>query len=604
MSATSSVQGTEFARVSGSYSTAWVGSYELLSQDPIANTSTIRLYGSMYYGGGTSAGSDNSSDTMQVNGVTISPPTPSEYRYSQSHTYGYRVYPGYSLFGYTDKVVTHNANGTFPTQNISIYAKSFHISSKNASGAISGIASIDRTSALATATVDNIEATGFRLNVTSDKPVNKWEYNINGGTWTTFSTTDGTSASVNITGLSPATSYTINVRVTRTYNGVQSTATVTAETLGQSMIASITDVNVGSATTLTFVPNTTTYYFRVVFLLGDTVLATENIGNRASLTTQSYTSTYKFPASTLPNATSGQFTARLETYSDSGYAHLIGSDTETFTVTVPDTTAYQPNGTVTLTPYNSNAWLASKNIYVGGYSAIDVSVNPTAGAGANVASVEINGVTATSTGTNQFRTEVLTGSGAKTFNVIVTDSRGRSKTLAQSVNYLSYSAPSIYVSYERGTYANGAWTANVSGAHIRVSVSTYCSLTDYGNTVTLTPTATIGGTPTPPSVTDGTVYYWTNTSTDNSYDFTVTAVDSVGVTSVTTFTVSSVQVPFNLNTSMPAAAFGKVAEHTKVLEIADGWQLSIGGVLIPDDTQGGKVLAMKADGSGLEWKSI
>lgn len=105
--------GTEFARISGRYSTAYIGTYEVLSQSTQNNTTTFRLYGYFYYGGGTSVGSDYS--TFNLDGQTIK-------------SGSYRYYPGYTLLGTKDITVTHNNDGSFPGRSVGISASSCHMS--------------------------------------------------------------------------------------------------------------------------------------------------------------------------------------------------------------------------------------------------------------------------------------------------------------------------------------------------------------------------------------------------------------------------------------------------------------------------------------------
>lgn len=747
----STLTGTEFARVTKSYSSyslSWIGSYSLLSQDAINNTSTIRLYGSMYTNSGSNVRSSNSTDVEQVNGVTLSPPTPAAYRYSSNQTYGFSVNSGYSLFGYTDITVTHNANGTFPTQTIGIYSKNYHHASLSTTGDISGIAAIDRsaptltasagnqgmtsctlsassgsycnlweyrigsgswvtfsttnatsasvtvtgltagttytftvrarktynyvqntatasvttivstpatvtasttnTSATAvtlsastnvdcnkweysinsgayttfsttngtsasttisnissgttatvtvrvTRTLNGVTSTGttsydktastvsastssvtsssFTLSASSGVNCNKWEYQLNSGSWVTFSTTNGTSASVSITGLSPNTSYTVNVRVTKTANYVTSTTSTSAKTLGASSITSVANCNVDNTTTVTFTPLSTTFYYSIQIKWGSTTYKNENIGRPNTTSAYTYTTVYTFPASVLANTTSATWTMNLHTWADSGYSTLVGSASKTFTVSVPNTATYQPSGTLTFTPYNTNTWINSKGLYVSGYSQINIAVSPSAGSGASVSSVVVGSPTATTVSTNNFRTGVI-NSTSQSVSVTITDSRSRTKTITGSVSLLSYSSPSVsQFTTERGTYSSGTWTANVNGSHIRATVVAACSLSANGNTVTKT--VTCGGNTA--TATSGNYYYWTNTTAETSYTVNVSVTDSVGVTTTFASQVSAISVPFNLNTGLPAAAFGKVAETTKTLEVAPTWKLTANG---------------------------
>ena len=224
----STLTGTEFGRLNTAYSTyniAWVGSYTY-TQDVVANTTTLTLYGSMYTDSSTNVRSANSTDVFKVNGVTISPPTPSAYRYSSSMEYGYSVNRYYSLFGSTTLTVTHNANGTFPNTTVSLYAKSYHHSNLSGDFTISGLPSLDRSAPTVSASVAYTSATAVTLSATSNVNCNKWEYQIGSGAWTTFSTTNGTSASVSITVSSTST---VTVRATKTSNQVTGTGSVSVD---------------------------------------------------------------------------------------------------------------------------------------------------------------------------------------------------------------------------------------------------------------------------------------------------------------------------------------------------------------------------------------
>ena len=132
-----SFNGTEFARISGSYSTAFIGSWSLLSQDTSSNKSTIRLYGTFYYGGSTKVSSSYSSGYFKVNGTQVG---------SGSYT----RYPGYTQLGYKDITVTHNSDGSFPATSVSIAAYSYHFSAttKTATIAAGAVKAIPRASAV------------------------------------------------------------------------------------------------------------------------------------------------------------------------------------------------------------------------------------------------------------------------------------------------------------------------------------------------------------------------------------------------------------------------------------------------------------------------
>ena len=104
--------GTEFARVSGSYSTAYIGTYQVQSQNVANNTTTFTLRGYFYYGGGSSVSSSNS--TFKLDGTTIK---------TGSYTYS----NGYHLLGTKTITITHNNDGSFPGKSIKIVGDSYHI---------------------------------------------------------------------------------------------------------------------------------------------------------------------------------------------------------------------------------------------------------------------------------------------------------------------------------------------------------------------------------------------------------------------------------------------------------------------------------------------
>lgn len=104
--------GTEFARISGSYSTAYIGTYQVKSQNINNNTTTFTLRGYFYYGGGSSVSSSNS--TFKLDGTTIK-------------TGSYNYDNGYHLLGTKTITITHNNDGSFPGKSIKIVGDSHHI---------------------------------------------------------------------------------------------------------------------------------------------------------------------------------------------------------------------------------------------------------------------------------------------------------------------------------------------------------------------------------------------------------------------------------------------------------------------------------------------
>lgn len=115
------MNGTEFARISGKYSTAFIGTYERTGQNIAGAYSTfkIRIYG--YYGGGTKTSS--SYGTVWISGT----------QYSIG---GYTLTPGYKLLASKDITVSHNGDGSFPYTTVAFAINSYHANGET-SGAIS-----------------------------------------------------------------------------------------------------------------------------------------------------------------------------------------------------------------------------------------------------------------------------------------------------------------------------------------------------------------------------------------------------------------------------------------------------------------------------------
>ena len=106
----------------------------------------------------------------------------------------------------------------------------------------------------------DITANGFKISANSTATADIWQYSTNGGsTWTTFSTTASTSASVTLSSLSPNTNYTVKVRARRQYNQVYGTSgSSTVKTLGGAVVNSVNTVTADNAR-VTITLNVTVY---------------------------------------------------------------------------------------------------------------------------------------------------------------------------------------------------------------------------------------------------------------------------------------------------------------------------------------------------------
>lgn len=362
------------------------------------------------------------------------------------------------------------------------------------------------------------------------------------------------------TNTNATTSYTISGTITDSV-GNTGTKSITVGANPSSSTLTVPTLTIEQAATLTVTAASNTFTHTITYSFSGLsgTAATLNAG----VTTASWTPPNTFYAK-LPNSTSGEVTLVLKTYSG---GTEIGSNTYTATVNVGS--AIKPTApTVTLTPVNTNAWINSQGLYVGGYSKVRVQSSATAGSGASISSYTISGAFS-ATGSNK-TSDILTA-GNKTIKVTATDTRGRSNSTTQTVTFLSYSNPAITTfKATRGTYAGGSWTSDTNGDHIRIQAVGSVSLSNEGNTGTIT--VKTGNTN--PNATSGNYYYFTSTNATTSYTFTGTITDSVGNTVTKKLTVPTITVPLNINVDLPGVGVGMIAQNSNQLDISTSWRVS------------------------------
>ena len=153
------MNGTEFARVSGSYNTAFIGTYQVLEQNVNGNYTVFRLYGYFYYGGGTQV-SSAMGNGFYLDGTYI-------------HSGNYTFSPGYHLLGTKDIVIGHATDGTFPGRNVGISASSWHMSGATSGNIYAG--KINRLAVINTFTGNDING---NFNVTYTSYISTYTYKL------------------------------------------------------------------------------------------------------------------------------------------------------------------------------------------------------------------------------------------------------------------------------------------------------------------------------------------------------------------------------------------------------------------------------------------
>lgn len=364
------------------------------------------------------------------------------------------------------------------------------------------------------------------------------------------------------TGTVATTSYTANATVTDSV-GNSGSASLSIGVTAVASTLSYGTLNIGSSVTFTISRNNSNFTHTITASLGS---SSATVGTNLGTST-----TWTIPSgwlSEIPSATSKNGTLVLTTYRG---GTQVGSNTYTATFYVPS--SVKPTApSITLTPVNTNAWINTQGLYVGGYTKLKVQSSATAGSGASMSSYSVTGAF-TATGSNVTSSSALSA-GSKNVTVTATDSRGRTNSNTASVTFLTYTNPSLTTfTAERGTYSGGVWTASETGAHIRVTAVPSISLSSQGNTATVT--VKIGATS--PDATSGNYYYFTSTNETTSYNITGTVSDSVGNNGSRSLTVPTIEVPVNINVDLPGVGFGMIAQKPHTVEISPNWSFVANG---------------------------
>lgn len=322
---------------------------------------------------------------------------------------------------------------------------------------------------------------------------------------------------------------------------------------------------------------------RIKFTCGS---QTQTINLAAGVTSYTWTPAASTWGPQFPTQTSRSVTVLLETLSG---GTVIGSNSYTSTLKIPD--SWAPSVSAVLSQYSTNAFMAGKAFYVAGYSAIRAAITGSLGDSyTSIASYTIAGawsktVTTTAASTTQ-TSGVIASSGSKTTTITIKDARGRTGTWSGAVTFLAYAIPAITaLTYERGTYSGGAWTAGSSGTDLRITFKATCSLSGQGNDMDWTIGAPVSASGS--GLASGTqiVQYATGIGTTTLYAVAVTVTDDIGNTATRSVTVPTVEIPWVIDQNMPAIGVGAIPQTARTLELARSWFLNVGGgIAIPQTT--------------------
>lgn len=409
---------------------------------------TLKVYLS-YYTLDVGARSDS---TISINGVSETYTVPAIEDYSS----GWKK----KLLKTKTVRVSHNADGT--KSGVALSA------SWRFSGTYSGVSigsitasttvtlnSIDRSAPTVSCSVSSITANGFKISASSSATADLWQYSLNGGTsWTQFSTTAGTSASVTLSTLSPNTTYSVRVRARKRTNQVYGTSsTISAKTLGGAVLLScgsfsadaasislslrVTVYNAAYTNYITIKNGSTTY-----LSLAGRVWSAGTANRTITLTSSERT--------TLLNAMASvkSFTATIELVTKSGSTQIGSASTCTCTIrTSQANSGPSISGFTFADSYSTTTAITGNDqVLIQDYSRLTVTPGTAAARnGASIVSYSAvcSGVTKSNTTGAALSLGTIGTSGTRDITLTVTDSRGYTASVTQSVTVVPYSKPKV-----------------------------------------------------------------------------------------------------------------------------------------------------------------
>lgn len=409
---------------------------------------TLKAYLS-YYTLDVGARSDS---TISINGVSETYTVPAIEDYSS----GWKK----KLLKTKTVRVNHNANGT--KSGVALSA------SWRFSGTYSGVSigtitasttvtlnSIDRTAPTVSCSVSNITANGFTISASSSATSDIWQYSLNGGSsWTQFSTTAGTSASVTLSSLSPNTPYSVRVRARKRTNQVYGTSsTVSAKTLGGAVILSCGNF-AADASTVNLSLRVTVYnaaYTNYITIKNGSTTYLSLTGRTWAAGTASRTITLtSAERTTLLNAMASlkSFTATIELVTKSGNTQIGNASTCTCTISTTEANSGPTLSGFTFADSYSTTTAITGNdqVLIQSYSRLTVTPGTaTAKNGASIVSYSAvcSGVTKSNTTGAALSLGTIGTSGTRDITLTVTDSRGYTASVTKSVTVVPYSKPKV-----------------------------------------------------------------------------------------------------------------------------------------------------------------
>lgn len=413
------------------------------SVNVIANTSTLTW--TLTSAGGSSTYYTVDATTVTINGTQV--------YYKARTDWDDRVFPAAKGSVSGTLTVSHNSDGR---KSVAVgFSTRVYIYGPLEYGGTMTLTSIDRTAPTVSCGVSSITASGFTIIANSSAAADIWQYSLNGGSsWTQFSTTAGTSASVTLSSLSANTTYSVLTRARKRSNQVYgASGTVSAKTLGGAILNSCGTVTADAATvslTLNATVYNASYSNYVTIKNGSNVYVSfaartwpTGTANRTITLSQTERADLLDAMASLKS-----FTATIELVTKSGGTQ-IGS-TSTCTCTVQTTAA---NSAPTMTAFTfrdgrsaTSAVTGNDQLFIQTYSYLYVT--PGTAAARNGATIvkyaaTCNGKTYSNTTGAELNLYGIEKSGALDVVVTATDSRGYTVSNTQRITVIPYAKPKV-----------------------------------------------------------------------------------------------------------------------------------------------------------------
>lgn len=396
--------------------------------------------------------------------------------------YSVQAKGNYTAQPWKSGAIAHNSDGS-KSVVIAVDITAYTTSGENGSGwKVSGsktitLYDIDRDAPKVSFSVSNVTEGSFQISATANAKCNKWYYSLNdGSTWTRFSTSNGTSASTSVTGLSALTSYNVKVRVLRTYNEVYGTsAKMTVKTLGYAKPNSFSSFSV-DVSTAKMQPEVTVYNSKFKYYItlkddGTELFTTDALTWTAGKAVRTVTLTNEqknLILAAMSNVKSKSFDAIFKTY-----------DGSTCLAELPMTCTAKTSASRSTPKFDGFTYadishiaslIKNPSILLQGFSILKVTVlEATAQNCATISgyTVSISDKTLTSTTSGEITVGAIKDSGNFQLTVSAIDSRGYSTSVTTTVTVLPYEIPNIRISSLR--------RANSIDEAIQLSLSGYVS---------------------------------------------------------------------------------------------------------------------------------